>query len=112
MLTFRARKVWLAILVIDSYGSVAERNAVSQLEAELRLKDGKTGGIVHCVFIAAFLIPKGKILIEMSPEQPPYLVPDVDLPVFPVNGANVQSEIKSLTFRTAQRPKLLDCQGP
>ncbi len=65
------------VLVMHSYGGLAGTNAVSGLEAELRLKDGKTGGIVHCVFIAAFLIPKGKSLIDMFPEQPPYLVPDV-----------------------------------
>ena len=68
------------ILVMHSYGGIAGTNAVSGLEMAARVKKGEKGGIVHCLFIAAFLVPKGLSLIGMFPEPPPYLAPDVGPP--------------------------------
>ena len=65
------------ILVMHSYGGVAGTNAVQGLEAAAREKNGQKGGIINCLFVAAFLVPKGKSLIGMFPESPPYLYPDV-----------------------------------
>lgn len=65
------------ILVMHSYGGVAGTNAVHFLEAAARHEKGEKGGIIHCLFIAAFLVPKGNSLIGMFPEAPPYLYPDV-----------------------------------
>ena len=65
------------ILVMHSYGGVAGTNAVHDLEAAARHEKGEKGGIIHCLFIAAFLVPKGNSLIGMFPEAPPYLYPDV-----------------------------------
>ena len=65
------------ILVMHSYGGVAGTNAVHGLEAAARHEKGEKGGIIHCLFIAAFLVPKGNSLIGMFPEAPPYLYPDV-----------------------------------
>ena len=65
------------VLVMHSYGGVAGTNAVSGLEATTRQQRGEKGGIVHCLFLAAFLVPKGNSLIRMFPEHPPYLGPDV-----------------------------------
>ena len=65
------------ILVMHSYGGVAGTNAVCGLEAAARQEKGEKGGIIHCLFIAAFLVPKGNSLIGMFPEAPPYLYPDV-----------------------------------
>ena len=65
------------ILVMHSYGGVAGTNAVHGLESATRQKEGEKGGISHCLFIAAFLVPKGKSLIGMFHEPPPYLYPDV-----------------------------------
>ena len=65
------------ILVMHSYGGVAGTNAVHGLEAAARHEKGEKGGITHCLFIAAFLVPKGNSLIGMFPEAPPYLYPDV-----------------------------------
>ena len=65
------------ILVMHSYGGVAGTNAVHGLEAAARHERGEKGGIIHCLFVAAFLVPKGNSLIGMFPEAPPYLYPDV-----------------------------------
>ena len=65
------------ILVMHSYGGVAGTNAVHGLEAATRREEDEKGGIIHCLFIAAFLVPKGKSLVEMFDEPPSYLYPDV-----------------------------------
>lgn len=64
------------ILVMHSYGGVAGTNAVHGLEAAARQEKGEKGGIIHCLFVAAFLVPKGGSLIGMFDEAPPYLYPD------------------------------------
>ena len=65
------------ILVMHSYGGVAGTNAVHGLEAAPRREKGEKGGITNCVFVAAFLVPKGNSLIDMFDEAPSYLLPDV-----------------------------------
>ena len=65
------------ILVMHSYGGLAGSNAVHELEAAARQEKGEKGGIIHCLFVCAFLVPKGKSLIGMFPEAPRYLYPDV-----------------------------------
>lgn len=72
------------ILVMHSYGGVAGTNAVQGLEAAAREEKGEKGGIIHCLFVAAFLVPKGNSLIGMFPEAPPYLYPDVGHVISPV----------------------------
>ncbi|KAL8824776.1 MAG: hypothetical protein Q9191_004829 [Dirinaria sp. TL-2023a] len=64
------------ILVMHSYGGLAGTNAVSGLEKAARIAKGRQGGITHCLFIAAFLVPKGQSLLGMFPERPPYLIAD------------------------------------
>lgn len=65
------------ILVMHSYGGVAGTNAVHGLEAAARQEKGEKGGIIHCLFVAAFLVPRGSSLIGIFPEAPPYLYPAV-----------------------------------
>ncbi len=65
------------VLVMHSYGGIAGTNSVQGLEAAARQEKGEKGGIIHCLFVAAFLVPKGKCLIEMFPEAPWYLYPNV-----------------------------------
>ena len=65
------------ILVMHSYGGVAGATAVSGLEATKRHERGESGGIIHCLFVSAFLIPRGKTLVEMYPDPPPQMIPDV-----------------------------------
>lgn len=72
------------ILVMHSYGGVAGTNAVLGLEAAARQEKGEKGGIIHCLFIAAFLVPKGQSLIGTFPEAPPYLYPDVSHNISPL----------------------------
>ena len=75
------------ILAMHSYGGVAGTNAVHGLEAGARREKGDEGGIIHCLFIAAFLVPKGNSLRGMFPEVPPYLYPDVCHSTVPI-GVN------------------------
>lgn len=70
------------VLVMHSYGGLAGTNAVSGLEKSARSAQGERGGITHCLFIAAFLVPKGSSLLGMFPEPPPYLKPDVGQALF------------------------------
>lgn len=77
------------ILVMHSYGGVAGTNAVHELEAATRQEKGKKGGIIHCLFITAFLVPKGSSLMGMFPEPPPYLYPDVSHSRWPVYAKRI-----------------------
>ena len=66
------------ILVMHSYGGVAGSGAVSGLEKATRQDKG---GVTQCVFITAFLVPKGSSLLGMFDNQlTPYLEVDVRLP--------------------------------
>lgn len=66
------------ILVLHSYGGVAGIKAVPGLGAAARQKEG---GIIHCIFVAAFLVPIESSLIGMSLEATPYLLSDVGLSI-------------------------------
>lgn len=46
-------------------------------EAAARQEKGEQGAIIHRLFVAAFLVPKGRSLMEMFDELSPYLYPDV-----------------------------------
>ena len=65
------------VLVMHSYGGKADTNVVSGLELAAREQRGQKGGIMHCVFLAAFLIPKGKSLVDKYPGRPAYIGLDV-----------------------------------
>lgn len=72
------------ILVMHSYGGVAGSGAVSGLE-----KAGREdkGGVTQCIFITAFLVPKGSSLLGMFDNQfPPYLEVDVRFSTFFLPG--------------------------
>ena len=100
------------ILVMHSYGGVAGTNAVHGLEAAARQEKGEKGGIIHCLFIAAFLVPKGNSLIGMFPDAPPYLYPDVGHCMDPliVNYFNVMADHyhsqQILVFSWSKIPKM------
>ena len=72
------------ILVMHSYGGLVGTNAVHGLEAAARQEKGEKGGIIHCLFIAAFVVPKGSSLIQAFPDAPPYLYPDVSRSSSPI----------------------------
>ncbi|KAK5942610.1 hypothetical protein PMZ80_005175 [Knufia obscura] len=52
------------ILVMHSYGSIPTCQAVQNLEYTTRQAQNLPGGVTHLFFMAAFIIPAGKILIE------------------------------------------------
>lgn len=97
------------ILVMHSYGGIPGTNAVHGLEAAARQERGEKGGIIHCLFVAAFLVPKGKGLIEMFPEAPSYLYSDVSHSTLRTERSNILT--RWLTIATAKRPPSYTSQG-
>ncbi|KAI9699615.1 MAG: hypothetical protein M1820_007115 [Bogoriella megaspora] len=64
------------VLVMHSYGGIAGAGAVEGLEKVRRNAEGKKGGVVAALFIAAFLLGKGQSLVGQFPEKPPYFIDD------------------------------------
>lgn len=58
------------VLVVHSYGGLVGANAVEGLGYKQRAKQGKTGGVIMFVYLAAFVTPLGKSIIEMLGGQP------------------------------------------
>ena len=100
------------VLVMHSYGGKAGANAVSGLGFAARDQSREKGGIIHCVFLAGFLIPKGKSLTDMFPGRPEYIVLDV--------GSNLMGKFSKdnntvwliLVGIAARGPKISRGQGP
>lgn len=63
-------------------------------EAAARQEKSEKGSIICCLFIAAFLMPKGKNLMKMFAEAPFYLYPDVSHSISPtiVEGFNALTD--------------------
>lgn len=53
------------VVVGHSYGGVVTSCAVEGLSKEARAKEGKTGGVIKVVYLAAFAIDKGQSLLGM-----------------------------------------------
>ena len=71
------------VLVIHSYGGVPGCQTIRGLDKETRVAEGKEGGIIHCVFLAALLVPKGETLVGAvgGGGLPPWSDRDVSLRV-------------------------------
>ena len=66
------------ILVPHSYGGNPGCQAVQGLERSKRVKEGNTGGVVHCLFISAFMIPEGETVVgTLGGGLPPWTEVDV-----------------------------------
>ena len=66
------------LLAIHSYGGVPGCQAIGELEKNARLKEGKKGGVVHVLFMAALLVEQGKRLRDALPGGlPPWAAFDV-----------------------------------
>ncbi|MCJ1287295.1 hypothetical protein MMC26_006643 [Xylographa opegraphella] len=52
------------ILIPHSYGGNPGCQAVGGLERSKRVKEGKNGGVIHCLFISAFMIPEGETVVS------------------------------------------------
>ena len=55
------------LLAIHSYGGVPGCQAVGGLEKSARDKEGKKGGVVHVLFMAAMVVEQGKRLRDALP---------------------------------------------
>ncbi|KAK7551442.1 Alpha/beta hydrolase fold-1 [Phyllosticta citricarpa] len=53
------------VLVVHSYGGLVGANAVEGLGYEQRKRAGKKGGVIMFVYLAAFVVPKGKNIKDM-----------------------------------------------
>lgn len=53
------------IVVMHSYGGMVGAGAVEGLEYAQRSKTGQLGGVIMMVWLAAFVTPKGKSVIDM-----------------------------------------------
>lgn len=58
------------VLVCHSYGGMVGSGAVAGLEAYRRKAEKKQGGVLHCIFLCAFLVPIGKAVADMEDERP------------------------------------------
>lgn len=54
------------VLVLHSYGGTVGSNAVDGLGVRERARQKKNGGVIMVVYMAAFAIPKGKSLRDIS----------------------------------------------
>jgi len=53
------------VLLCHSYGGVVGSCAVEGLDLASRKKAGKVGGVIMTIYLSAFMLPKGKSLLEM-----------------------------------------------
>lgn len=66
------------VVYSHSYGGVVASNAVEGYDAKSRTAAGKTGGVISVVYASAFLLPKGKSLIDMLGGEPlPWMIIEV-----------------------------------
>ncbi|KAI9053924.1 hypothetical protein LZ554_002869 [Drepanopeziza brunnea f. sp. 'monogermtubi'] len=59
------------VLLCHSYGGVVGSCSAEGFSVAERAKEGKKGGVRSVVYIAAFMIPKGKSLLDMLGGKPP-----------------------------------------
>lgn len=66
------------ILIGHSSGGISMSGAVEGLDVASRKAAGKQGGVTRCIFLAAFVLPKGQSLLGVLGGQPlPWMVIDV-----------------------------------
>ncbi|KAL8775133.1 MAG: hypothetical protein Q9209_000612 [Squamulea sp. 1 TL-2023] len=65
------------VLVCHSYGGIPAAGAAFGLSKENRLQEGKNGGVIGLVYMAAFVVPEGSsLLMFLGGKHAPYVVPD------------------------------------
>lgn len=66
------------VMAMHSYGGVPGSQTVTGLEKSVRTKEGKKGGVIHILFIAALVLENGQSLVEaLGGGLPPWAVADV-----------------------------------
>lgn len=67
------------LMLCHSYGGVVGSCAVEGLDFASRKKEGKTGGVILIAYMSAFMIPRGKSLLDMIGGAPlPWMRVEVD----------------------------------
>ena len=70
------------VLLCHSSGGLVGSNAVEGFGVASRKAAGELGGVVLVVFLSAFMLPKGKSLLEtLGGTPPPWLVLEVSTPL-------------------------------
>lgn len=79
------------ILVAHSYGSLPAGEAVKDLLVRAREANGKTGGVVHIVYVSAFVLPPDTSLMDAlgGKDMPWFLVSASKLEVQPHDPATI-----------------------
>lgn len=66
------------VLVGHSSGGISMSGATEGLDVASRKAEGKQGGVARCIFLAAFVLPKGQSLLGVLGGQPfPWMVIEV-----------------------------------
>lgn len=66
------------VVIGHSAGGISMSGAVEGYDAGSRKAAGKSGGVVRCIFMTAFVLPKGQSLLGMLGGQPlPWMVVEV-----------------------------------
>lgn len=66
------------VVIGHSAGGISMSGAVEGYDVESRKAAGKDGGVVRCIFMTAFVLPKGQSLLGMLGGQPlPWMVVEV-----------------------------------
>lgn len=66
------------VVIGHSAGGISMSGAVEGYDAGSRKAAGKNGGVVRCIFMTAFVLPKGQSLLGMLGGQPlPWMVVEV-----------------------------------
>ncbi|KAF5025651.1 hypothetical protein F66182_2257 [Fusarium sp. NRRL 66182] len=78
------------VLVVHSYGGLVGANAVEGLGYKQRAQEGKAGGLIQLVYLSAFVMPKGKGVLDLLGGQ--------YLPWMRVDGDYVYAETPETVF--------------
>lgn len=66
------------VVIGHSAGGISMSGAVEGYDAGSRKAAGKTGGVIRCIFMTAFVLPKGQSLMGMLGGQPlPWMMIEV-----------------------------------
>lgn len=66
------------IVLGHSSGGISTSGAVEGLDVASRKSEGKQGGVIRCIYLAAFVLPKGQSLLGVLGGQPlPWMIVEV-----------------------------------
>lgn len=66
------------VLLAHSYGGIVASNSVEEFTMARRREQGKKGGVILLIYMAAFVIPKGKSMFTMLGGEPlPWMIVEV-----------------------------------